>query len=69
MEPFWFGIVEDITQLKRLEEELKSQIESEHKVAWTLTPDGRCDFVNDFFLDATGISRSISSHIRVSGAK
>jgi PAS domain S-box-containing protein len=60
VEPFWFGIVEDITQRKRLEEELKSQIEVLQNipaVAWTLTPDGRCDFVNEFFLDATGMSR------------
>lgn len=66
VEPFWFGIVEDITQRKCLEEELESQIEVLQNipaVAWTLTPDGRCDFVNEFFLDATGMPREyIVSH-------
>jgi len=66
VEPFWFGIVEDITQRNRVEQELRSQIEVLQNIpaaAWTVTPDGRCDFVNDFFLDATGISREyIQSH-------
>ena len=60
VEPFWFGIVEDITQRKHVEQELRSQIEVLQNIpaaAWTVTPDGRCDFVNDFFLDATGMSR------------
>lgn len=25
-------------------------------VAWTVTPDGQCDFINRFYLDATGLS-------------
>jgi PAS domain S-box-containing protein len=64
--PFWFGIVEDITQRKRVEEELGFQIEVLQKIpamVWTVTPDGRCDFINQFFIDATGMSREyIQSH-------
>jgi PAS domain S-box-containing protein len=64
--PFWFGIVEDITQRKRVEEELGFQIEILQKIpamVWTVTPDGRCDFINQFFINATGMSREdIQSH-------
>lgn len=58
--PFWFGIVEDISRRKQVEEELGFQIEILQNipaVAWTVTPEGRCDFINEFFLDATGMSR------------
>jgi len=58
--PFWFGIVEDITERKSVEEELRFHIEVLQKIptlAWTVTLDGRCDFVNQSFLDATGMSR------------
>src|SRR5262249_5283920 len=57
---FWFGIVEDISRRKQLEEELGFQIEILQNipaVAWTVTAEGRCDFINEFFLDATGMSR------------
>ncbi len=35
------------------------QLEVLHKLpaaAWTVTPDGQCDFVNQFYIDATGLS-------------
>lgn len=64
--PFWFAIVEDIAQRKRVEEELNLQVEvlqNVPAVVWTVTPDGRCDFINQFFLDVTGMSREyIESH-------
>ena len=63
---FWFNVVEDITPRKRVEEELRLQIEllqNAPVVVWTVTPDGRCDFVNQLFLDATGMSREyVQSH-------
>jgi PAS domain S-box-containing protein len=58
--PFWFGIVEDVSRRKQVEEELGFQIEILQNipaVAWTVTTEGRCDFINEFFLDATGMSR------------
>jgi PAS domain S-box-containing protein len=58
--PFWFAIVEDIAERKRAEEALKLQIEVLRNLpamVWTVNPDGQCDFVNQSFLDATGMSR------------
>jgi PAS domain S-box-containing protein len=60
IEPFWFGIVEDISWRKRVEDELRLQIDVLQNIpamTWTVTPDGRCDFINQSFLDATGMSR------------
>lgn len=57
--PFWFGIVEDISRRKQVEQELGFQIEILQNIpamVWTVTPEGRCDFINEFFLDATGMS-------------
>ena len=58
--PFWFGIVEDVSRRKQVEEKLGFQIEILQNipaVAWTVTTESRCDFINEFFLDATGMSR------------
>lgn len=58
--PFLFAVIVDITERKRVEAELDLQIEVLQGIpalAWTVTPDGKCNFVNQSFLDATGMSR------------
>jgi PAS domain S-box-containing protein len=49
-EPFWFGIVEDITQ-----DELRSPNTPE--MTWTAPPDGRFDFISELSQDISGISK------------
>ena len=39
---------------KRLQLEVLNNIPA---VAWTVTPNGQCDFINRFYLDATGLSQ------------
>jgi PAS domain S-box-containing protein len=51
-EPFWFGIVENITQQKRLQDELRSPNTPE--MPWTATPDAQFDFMSE--QDINGIS-------------
>jgi PAS domain S-box-containing protein len=69
-EPCWFGIVEDSTQRKRVEEELRLQIEvvraSERslreltetipQMLWSADADGGVDYCNQRVLDYTGLS-------------
>ena len=53
-EPFWFGIVEDITQHNCLQDELRSPNTPE--MPWTTPPDGQFDFMSELFQDIGGIS-------------
>src|SRR5262245_58997927 len=69
-EPFWFGIVEDISQRKRVEEELRLQIEVVRanerslreltetipQMLWSADADGGIDYCNRRVLDYTGLS-------------
>lgn len=63
-EPFWFGIVENISQPIRTHEELRSVLEfpSTPAMAGTVIPKGRFDFTKDLF-DVGGTSKeSIGSN-------
>jgi PAS domain S-box-containing protein len=49
----------EIAERKRIESALELQIEVLNNipaVAWTVTPDGQLDFINRFYLDATGLT-------------
>ena len=48
-----------IARYNKALDQSRLQLEVLHKlpaVAWTLTPDGQCDFVNQFYLNATGLT-------------
>jgi PAS domain S-box-containing protein len=53
------ALSQEIDQYKQALDRSRLQLEILHKlpaVAWTITPDGNCDFINQFYLDATGLS-------------
>jgi PAS domain S-box-containing protein len=53
------AISQEIDQYKQVLDRSRLHLEILHKlpaVAWTVTPDGDCDFINQFYLDATGLS-------------
>ncbi|MCU1295802.1 MAG: transcriptional regulator, LuxR family [Acidobacteriaceae bacterium] len=57
-EPFWFGIVEDIIQHNRLQDELRSTLApNTPEMAWTAPPGGRFDFISELSQDIGGISK------------
>jgi PAS domain S-box-containing protein len=53
------ALVDQVAEYRAASEATRLQLEVLNNIpamAWTVTPDGRCDFVNRFYLDATGLS-------------
>jgi PAS domain S-box-containing protein len=53
------ALSQEIDQYKQVLDRSRLQLEILHRlpaVAWTITPEGNCDFINQFYLDATGLS-------------
>ena len=53
-EPFWFGIVEDVSQ--RNHESRFAVLQDIPEIAAAVAPDGRWDLIDKFFLDPYGMS-------------
>jgi PAS domain S-box-containing protein len=52
----WYGTSSDIEDLKRAEDRIRLVINTIPTMAWTVRPDGAVDFVNQRWLDYTGLS-------------
>jgi len=52
----WYGTTSDIEDLKRAEDRVLLIIDTLPTMVWTLQPDGACDFVNQTWMDYTGLS-------------
>jgi PAS domain S-box-containing protein len=52
----WYGTSSDIEDLKRAEDRLRLVIDTIPTMAWTVRPDGSVDFLNQRWLDYTGLS-------------
>jgi len=52
----WYGTSIDIEDLKRVEDRIRLVINTIPTMVWTLQPDGALDFVNQRWLDYTGLS-------------
>jgi PAS domain S-box-containing protein len=52
----WYGTSSDIDDRKRAEDRIRLIIETIPTLVWTLQPDGAVDFVNQRWMDYTGIS-------------
>jgi PAS domain S-box-containing protein len=52
----WYGTTSDIEDLKRAEDHVRLVINTIPTIAWTVRPDGVVDFVNQRWLDYTGLS-------------
>jgi len=52
----WYGTSTDIEDLKRAEHRIRLLIDAIPTMAWTLRPDGVVDFVNQRWLDYTGLT-------------
>jgi PAS domain S-box-containing protein len=52
----WYGTTSDIEDLKRAEDHVRLVINTIPTMAWTVRPDGVVDFLNQRWLDYTGLS-------------
>jgi len=52
----WYGTTSDIEDLKRAENRIRLIIDTIPTMVWTLQPDGAVDFVNQRWMDFTGLS-------------
>ena len=52
----WYGTSSDIEDLKRAEDRVRRVINTIPTIAWSVRPDGVVDFVNQRWLDYTGLS-------------
>src|SRR5260370_14922888 len=52
----WYGTTSDIADLKSAEDRVRLIIDTLPTMVWTLQPDGAVDFVNQRWLDYTGLS-------------
>jgi PAS domain S-box-containing protein len=52
----WYGLTVDIEDLKRAEDRVRLIIDTLPTMVWTLQPDGAVDFVNQRWMDYTGLS-------------
>jgi PAS domain S-box-containing protein len=52
----WYGTTSDIEDLKRNEDRIRGIIDTIPTMVWTLQPDGAVDFVNQPWMDFTGLS-------------
>jgi PAS domain S-box-containing protein len=52
----WFGLTVEIEDLKRAEDRVRLVINTIPTMVWTLQPDGAVDFVNQRWMDYTGLS-------------
>src|SRR5260370_15261308 len=52
----WYGTTTDIEDLKRAEDRIRLIINTIPTMVWTLLPDGTVDFVNQRWLDYTGLT-------------
>jgi PAS domain S-box-containing protein len=52
----WYGTTSDIDDRKRAEDRLRLVIDTIPTMAWTVRPDGSVDFLNQRWLDYTGLS-------------
>jgi PAS domain S-box-containing protein len=57
----WYGTSTDIDDLKRAEDRVRLIIDTLPTMVWTLQPDGAVDFVNQPWMDYTGLSLEVET--------